>query len=179
MNLAFLNNTQVVNTKFVALYCNKAKSDRFVVGEIVDYDSGNVMLHSLSLDAQPDGLLLCSKQYIFRVELKSQYLNNLESIAHVSYANNTFRTKSLWDDFLDAAEKHKEILQFVDSNGKRIMFGIPLKHDETIIEVLRITTTGSTGKNYHLKRSQIAIISKNSANEQTVQKKCVRSLQSC
>lgn len=159
---------EMLNTKdLIAIYCNKQASDKFLVGQILTFNSEFLLLSLISPDAGVDGFCLCSAKFIFRIEQDSQYLQNLKrrlcSITAPNFESNP------WDSFLAYAEEHRFVTQIKGFSGKRIMFGIPVGHSKDTVAIHRVYSDGTRGKVSRMSRDKIALLVCNSNTEQELQ----------
>lgn len=160
--------SEVLNAKdLIAIYCNKQSTERFLVGQILTFDSEYLLLSLISPDAGADGLCLCSAKFIFRIEQDSQYLQDMKKRLCSITAQHS--ESNPWDAFLAYAEEHKFVTQIKGFSGKRIMFGIPVGHSNDTVAIHRVYSDGIHGKVFRVNRDKIALLVCDSNTEQELQ----------
>lgn len=174
MTLSFLSPYSTSSKELLAVYCNKQSTERFIVGQLLHCDFDCLVISLLSPDATSDGICFISAEYTFRIEQESKYLRKLKET--MPSIDMPFSGKDSWDGFLSCAEIYKYVTCFSDFNGKRIMFGVPIRHSDDIVVVQRVHLDGTLGRTYQIRRKRIAFMEYNSHTEQALQSRLQRSV---
>ena len=175
MDFSIIYQDNQYSSTLLSLYCNKEKTDRFLVANLVSWDDEFLLLSLLSpvsLGCRFDGLCLCSVKQIFRVEVDSQYLLDIKS--QMLPFEMEISKMPPWEHFLITAQKSKTVVQFRNLAGKRIMFGTPITHSDRSVTIRRIYSDGTYGKIYQIDRNKIGMMVYASETEQKIAKQMKR-----
>lgn len=160
--------SELLNTKnIIAIYCNKQSTENFLVGQILTYDSHCLLVSLISPDANEDGLCLFTGKFIFRIEQDSQYLHDMTK--NLCLITPQHSESDPWEDFWVYAEEHKLITQVKGFSGRRIMFGVPVRHSKDMVAIHRVNSDGTQGSILQINRDKIALLVCNSNTERELQ----------
>ena len=153
MDLTFPALETLGQGRLISVYGNQNDTASFRVGWPLSHDREGMVLSLVSPDADYDGLRCCAAAGIYRVELDSQYLRELEAAA--THQERRRLAGDPWEGFLNYAEENKRVTQIRDFSGKRLLFGVPVAHTGDTLRILRISADGTPGKVSSVKRGRI------------------------
>ena len=155
--------SKILNSKkLIAIYCNKRATDKFLVGQILNRTNDCLLLSLISPNFDEDGICLCSKGFVFRIEQDSQYLLKIKKPPFMVPQH---LGGDPWDDFWIYAEEHKYVTQIKNFSGKRVLFGVPIEHSTNTVTIRRVTANGAWGNTRKINREKIALLVCNSETE--------------
>lgn len=140
----------------VAVYCNRQSTDRFLVGYPLSVNAECLALSLISMDACFDGICFCSADYIFRIELESQYLHDIHMDSHL--CKNLFSEDDAWKAFLTYAKEQKYLTRIRDFSGKLIMSGVVVGYSIESVTIRKLHPNTTKGRVYQMNRNRIALM---------------------
>lgn len=152
---------------WIAIYFNRKKTDKFLAGELLTFDSDSLVLSLFAPDASADGVCFCSAKFLFRIEQDTQYMLALKK--KIALWSTPHLEGDPWKAFLKYAEANQFVTQVKGFSGKRLMFGVPLAHSQNTVTFRRVYADGTLGKALRINRNRIAMLVCNSDTERPLQ----------
>lgn len=153
----------------VGLYINVRHPDRFLVGYPYPYDDG-VILNLISPDGRADGISYCAWKNIYCMEWESEYLNQYrkeDKFSDIEFDGSC----SGYTALLKYAKENHLLVQFMNPDSQRNLFGFIQSFTEKEIYVERVFLNGTTKMKTRLSRSKFTFMCIDSETEKDLMKR--------